>query len=212
MEILEILKSHKDDLISEDLELFKTELAVGNYSEHYKKECLEIIERMECLSEPEKASESKRNTAASKVPMEIAQLTPANKNAPKISFLEQFKADMNVMRRSKSYKMRFKAYIKSHDAFDESFVDANFNLFEKYEMDAVISTMQMSEAFLEKYLPLLDKDKIARYQCFSESFYQKHFTDFDAETVLKKGKNAWRKKENRSRQFDVFLRLKGVKE
>ena len=39
---------------------------------------------------------------------------------------------------------------------------------------------------------------------------QKHFSDFDAETVLKRGKNEWRKKENRSKQFAVFLRLKGV--
>ena len=33
----------------------------------------------------------------------------------------------------------------------------------------------------------------------------------DAEIVLTKGKNDWRKKENRSAQLDVFLRLKGIK-
>lgn len=33
----------------------------------------------------------------------------------------------------------------------------------------------------------------------------------DAEIVLTKGKNDWRKKGNRSSQLDVFLRLKGVK-
>ena len=39
---------------------------------------------------------------------------------------------------------------------------------------------------------------------------QKHFSDFDSETVFLKGKNEWRKKENRTKQFDIFLRLKGV--
>jgi hypothetical protein len=33
----------------------------------------------------------------------------------------------------------------------------------------------------------------------------------DATIVLQHGKNEWRKKENRSKQLDVFLRLKGVK-
>ena len=38
-----------------------------------------------------------------------------------------------------------------------------------------------------------------------------HFSKMDAEIVLTKGKNDWRKKENRSAQLDVFLRLKGIK-
>ncbi|NBH61828.1 hypothetical protein D1155_09210 [Anaerotruncus sp. 80] len=101
--------------------------------------------------------------------------------------------------------------MKTHEEFDESFVDVHFNMFDSNEMGAVLLEMQLSEAFLEKYFTALDKDKIARYQQFSESFFQRHFADFDAETVLKKGKNEWRKKEKRSKQLDVFLRLKGVK-
>ena len=69
----------------------------------------------------------------------------------------------------------------------------------------------MPEEFLEKYFGALNKDKIARYQCFSESFFMKHYSQLDATVVLTKGKNEWRKKENRSKQLDVFLRLKGVK-
>ena len=57
----------------------------------------------------------------------------------------------------------------------------------------------------------LDAEKIARYQLFSEKFFIKHFSQLDAEIVLTKGKNDWRKKENRSAQLDVFLRLKGIK-
>ena len=125
-------------------------------------------------------------------------------------FLQQFQADLNAMRLSDKYKSSFRTYIKTHEEFDERFVDDNFGIFEEYEIEAILSELTFSEQFLEKYFSVLDKDKIARYQLFSESFYQKHFSDFDAETVLKKGKNEWRKKENRSKQFAVFLRLKGV--
>lgn len=211
MEILDILKNNKDELIPEDFELFQTELVVGNYSDAYKKECLEMIKQMKNWNKTEKVAESLQKNTVSKAKVEIANLTPANKSIANHSFLEQFKADMNAMRLSELYKTKFKAYIKSHAEFDESFVDTNFNLFESYELNAVISEMQMSESFLEKYFSVLEKEKIARYQLFSESFFMKHFSDFDAEVVLKKGKNEWRKKECRSKQLDVFLRLKGVK-
>ena len=69
----------------------------------------------------------------------------------------------------------------------------------------------MGEPFLEKYFGALDHDKIARYQLFSEAFFMKHYSQMDATIVLQHGKNEWRKKENRSKQLDVFLRLKGVK-
>lgn len=210
MEILEILKTSADDLISEDFELFRTELVVGNYSDDYKAECLEIIERMEKWNE----SDDKLTTEAvkpHKASIDVNPFTHVNSSAP-LSFLEQFKSDMNAMRLSDGYKAKFKKYIKNHEEFTESFVDANFNLFESYEIDAIVSEIALSEMFLEKYFSVLDKDKIARYQIFSEGFYMKHFADFDTETVIKKGKNEWRKKENRTKQFDVFLRLKGVKD
>ena len=70
---------------------------------------------------------------------------------------------------------------------------------------------QLGEPFLEKYFGALDHDKIARYQLFSEAFFMKHYAQMDATIVLQHGKNEWRKKENRSKQLDVFLRLKGVK-
>ncbi len=69
----------------------------------------------------------------------------------------------------------------------------------------------MGEEFLEKYYGALDHAKIARYQKLSEAFFMRHFAQMDAGIVLESGKNEWRKKENRSKQLDVFLRLKGVK-
>lgn len=70
----------------------------------------------------------------------------------------------------------------------------------------------LKEEFLEKYFGALNLDKLARYQQFSESFFIRHFRQLDIGVVLEHGKNEWRKKENRSKQLDVFLRLKGVKE
>ncbi|MBE6844446.1 MAG: hypothetical protein E7508_01850 [Ruminococcus sp.] len=212
MEILEILKTSADDLISEDFELFRTELVVGNYSDDYKAECLEIIERLEKWNESDDESDTAEVDKPNKTSIDVIPFTPVNSSDSVISFLEQFKSDMNAMRLSDGYKAKFKKYIKNHEGFTESFVDANFNLFESYEIDAIVSEIALSEMFLEKYFSVLDKDKIARYQIFSEGFYMKHFADFDTETVIKKGKNEWRKKENRTKQFDVFLRLKGVKD
>ncbi|WP_201759570.1 MULTISPECIES: hypothetical protein [Clostridia] len=210
MEILAILKGNQDDLLPEDFALFRTELAVGSYSEEYKKECLDLIKTLENWNKENKKAKQSRNNGVAAGKMNISQIVPAQ-NISQISFLEQFKADLTIMRTSESYKNRFKTYIKTHEEFDESFVDVHFNMFDSNEMGAVLLEMQLSEAFLEKYFTALDKDKIARYQQFSESFFQRHFADFDAETVLKKGKNEWRKKEKRSKQLDVFLRLKGVK-
>lgn len=211
MDILAILKTNSDDLIPEDLDLFRTELAVGNYSTDYKQECAERMEKIENWRKSE-ISETKHGECdvASVMQVDASKLTPNNGNQNTIPFLQQFKADLDAMRLSEKYKSRFRTYIKTHDAFDEDFIDINFRLFEKWELEAILSELALSEAFLEKYFSVLDKDKIARYQLFSENFYQKHFSDFDAETVLKKGKNEWRKKENRSKLFAIFLRLKGV--
>ncbi len=208
MEILEILKNSSKDLIPEDIALFKTELAVGSYSEEYKKECYELMDRIECWRKADtEIKAEKKKPDISKI--NISDIAPGG-NAPKLSFLEQFKTDLNAMRLSSSYKSSFRTYIKSHTEIDEKFVDSNFALFDSNELEMIVSELPLSEAFLDKYFSSLDKNKIARYQLFSESFYKRHFADFDAETVLTKGKNEWRKKENRSKQLDVFLRLKGV--
>jgi hypothetical protein len=83
-------------------------------------------------------------------------------------------------------------------------------VFQSGELESILMVMTLSEDFLDKYFSSLDADKIARYQLFSEKFFIRHYAQMDAEIVLTKGKNDWRKKENRSTQLDVFLRLKGV--
>ena len=208
MEIYEILKNDSKDLLAEDLEILRTELAVGDYTDDYRKRCTELMEQIgKWNSHDSSKPEKKKQPKAQK---NISDVIPKHQGKTAMPFLQQFQADLNAMRLSDKYKSSFRTYIKTHEDFDERFVDDNFGIFEKYEIEAILSELTFSERFLEKYFSVLDKDKIARYQLFSESFYQKHFSDFDAETVLKKGKNEWRKKENRSKQFAVFLRLKGV--
>ena len=208
MEIYEILKNNSKDLLAEDLELLRTELAVGDYNDDYRKWCTELMKQIEKWNAHDSSKPEKKEQP--KVQKDISAVTPKHQGKTAVSFLQQFQADLNAMRLSDKYKSSFRTYIKTHENFDERFVDDNFSLFEEYEIEAILSELTFSEQFLEKYFSVLDKDKIARYQLFSERFYQKHFSDFDAETVLKRGKNEWRKKENRSKQFAVFLRLKGV--
>lgn len=204
MQILEILNTSASELIPEDLELFRTELMVGEYDEEYKRQCLERIDELERWN---KSQDGQTTPRPHKVVYDNPGELQGGRNVP---FAQQFRADMNAMRLSDSYKTKFKTYISNRKEFDEQFVDENFNSFQSQEIEVILSEMTLSEAFLEKYFAQLDKDKIARYQLFSEGFFRKHFADFDTETVLKKGRNEWRKKENRSKQLDVFLRLKGI--
>lgn len=214
MNILEILQNDGEDLLPEDLELFRTELAVGDYSSDYRKTCIEIIKQFEKENVPScknENKESKEKELASVMRVNSVDLIPEKqKSVTSLPFPEQFKADVKTMRLSAAYKKEFRKYVKSHEQINEDFTDAVFTFFESWELEVIVSEVKLSEEFLEKYFSVLNKDKIARYQIFSEHFYQKHFSDFNSETVFLKGKNEWRKKENRTKQFDIFLRLKGV--
>ena len=46
MEIYEILKNDSKDLLAEDLEILRTELAVGDYTDDYRKRCTELMEQI----------------------------------------------------------------------------------------------------------------------------------------------------------------------
>lgn len=241
MEILKILEESADSLISEDLDFFETELATGDgYEETYIEECKEKIGRIrkwmageiasldevevsegEQTETPSEKSEQEKKTKKNKskknspkgIVVGLDQVAPegAGPVMPKLSPIQQIQSDMKTIRGRSDYKSAFKKYAKDSQIIDADFLDKNFSLFDTWEMDAIVSVKQMGEEFLEKYFGAIDHDKIARYQLFSESFFMKHFAQMDASIVLEHGKNEWRKKENRSKQLDVFLRLKGVK-
>ena len=75
----------------------------------------------------------------------------------------------------------------------------------------MLACIPFSEAYLEQYFDILDSKMIALYQLFSEDFFMRHYSELDTETVLSKGINPWRDKSARSKQLEVFLRIKGVK-
>lgn len=217
MDILKILTESADSLIPEDLDFFVTELETGNYDTSYIQQCKDQIEILRNWHKGNVgAAKPKKNVDKIGTPkgvvMTPSQLAPQQLNPiAQMPPEELVRSDIKRLRVQNDYKSAFKAYVKSNSTIDAAFVDANYGLFAAWEINAIISVKQMGEAFLEKYFGALDHDKLARYQLFSESFFMKHFAQLDAQTVLEHGKNDWRKKENRSKQLDVFLRLKGVK-
>ena len=213
MEILEILKNSKDDIYLEDLEFFETELATGDYSESYAIECrkqISVIKKWICGDEAVEVKSTKKKKSPI---MQIQDITP-NQMKPAadcMTIKEIIFADIKSIRDSDGYKTKFKQYVQGKKEIDACFVDANFSFFLAWEVDAIVSVKQVDEEFLEKYFTTLDKEKIARYQKFSEGFFMRHYSELDTQLVLTKGKNASKKKEKRSQQLDIFLRLKGVR-
>lgn len=224
MDILEILKTSGKDLYPEDLDFFETELATGgHYDAAYQSQCRKLIKQLrvwlngdvpETKPNPENDDRdlAEEEEGPTGVFLGIDQLTPKHTSAVANQTPEQkFFSDVTQMRGNGTYKSWFKTYTEQQDFIDAAFVDKHFSFFESWEINALISVKQMGEPFLEKYFGALDHDKIALYQLFSEAFFMKHFSQMNYTLVLLQGKNDWRKKENRSKQLDVFLRLKGVK-
>lgn len=219
MEILKILEESGRELYEEDLDFFETELATGeSYDEEYQEKCREKIHELRVWLNEETTDEHKENKPVEEntpvgMVVNIDDLAPIEVNpvAAALTLEERIFKDIESMRSIGSYKSSFKNYVAEKDELDACFVDKHYSFFEPWELDAIISVKQMGEEFIEKYFNVLDHDKIARYQCFSEDFFIKHFTQMNTDVVLKQGKNEWRKKENRSKQLSVFLRLKGVR-
>ena len=220
MEILKILEESGKDLYLEDLDFFETELATGGtYNAAYQAECLKKIKELRAwLSNDTEGQtllqDARKNEKAPKgLVVGIGDVAPkeANPVAASLTPEQMIFNDIAAMREVSTYKTQFKKYVAGKAGIDADFVDTHYSFFREWELDAIISVKQMGEEFIEKYFGALDHNKIARYQLFSEAFFMKHFSQLDYAIVLEHGKNEWRKKENRSRQLDVFLRLKGVK-
>ena len=212
MQVLEILKKNGTELYPEDLAFFEAELDTGDYPPEYIDQCKDLI--AEIRNQKKQAAKPKaQDVIPSNILVDPDNLIPGVKPKEKTpqECLSALTHVLNQMRTATNYKTRFKQYLADHPEIDEAFIDQNIALFQPGELESILMVMQLSEDFLDKYFTSLDADKIARYQLFSEKFFIRHYAQMDAEIVLTKGKNDWRKKENRSSQLDVFLRLKGVK-
>lgn len=241
MEILKILQEHQKDLYPEDLDFFETELATGGtYDAAYQAQCGAMIRQIRTWmadastndgnngagsavaiqKKPDDgkagnpSGEKKVKAGKSGVMLGIADIAPEEAlptAAVAMSPEQRFLDSVVAIRDASDYKKSFRKHVKESKVLDEAFLESHFSFFQPWEVDVIVASIPLSEEFLEKYFNALDHDKIARYQLFSEGFFMKHFGQMDASTVLERGKNEWRKKENRSKQLDVFLRLKGVK-
>lgn len=215
MDVLEILKKSGKDLYPEDLDFFETELATGgNYNATYQAECRALIKQIRNWKKAPAPSDdpAKAKGKSGGIEMDISMVAPKEANpVMDVPQDQRLFLDITKMRDDSSYKTKFKKRIQEADFVDAAFIEKHFAFFKEWELNAILSVKQLGEPFLEKYFGALDHDKIARYQLFSEAFFMKHYAQMDATIVLQHGKNEWRKKENRSKQLDVFLRLKGVK-
>ena len=212
MQVMEILKNSVKDLYPEDLAFFEAELDTGDYTREYIDQCKDLIAEIRNWKQ-QAAKQSIQDVIPSNILVDPDKLVPGVKPKEKTpqERLDEFTHALQQMRTAGNYKTRFKQYLADHTEIDETFIDQHIALFQPTELESIVMTMPLSEDFLDKYFASLDADKIARYQLFSEKFFIRHYVQMDAEIVLTKGKNDWRKKENRSSQLDVFLRLKGVK-
>ncbi len=211
MQVLDILKNNASDLYPDDLAFFEAELDTGDYPLEYIDQCKDLI--AEIRNQRKRAAKGDVQDVIPpgmlvKPENLVPGATPIEKSPQEKS--AEIAHDLAQMRTAPHYKTRFKQYLTAHPEIDEAFIDQHIALFRPTELEAILMVMPLSEAFLEKYFASLDADKIARYQQFSEKFFIRHYAQMDVEIVLTKGKNEWRKKENRSSQLDVFLRLKGV--
>lgn len=212
MQVLETLKKNGAELYPEDLAFFEAELDTGDYPQEYIDQCKDLI--AEIRNQKKQAAKPKvQDVIPSSILVDPDKLIPGTKPKEKTpqERLNELMHALNQMRTAANYKTRFKQYLADHPEIDEAFIDRNIAVFQPGELESILMVMPLSEDFLDKYFSSLDADKIARYQLFSEKFFIRHYAQMDAEIVLTKGKNDWRKKENRSSQLDVFLRLKGVK-
>ena len=212
MQVLEILKKNGTELYPVDLAFFEAELDTGDYPPEYIDQCKDLI--AEIRNQKKQAAKPKvQDVIPSNILVDPDKLVPGVKPKEKTpqERLAEFTHALQQMRTAGNYKTRFKQYLTDHPEIDETFIDQHIALFQPTELESIVMTMPLSEDFLDKYFASLEADKIARYQLFSEKFFIRHYAQMDAEIVLTKGKNDWRKKENRSSQLDVFLRLKGVK-
>ena len=215
MDILKILTHSGNDLYPEDLDFFETELATGgHYDAAYQSKCRALIAQIRNwqTADARAAAPQAPQSITANVEKDLSQIAPQQANpAMDMPPDKRLLRDIAKLREDSSYKSKFKKRIQDADFVDAAFVEKHFSFFMEWELNAILSVKQLGEPFLEKYFGALDHDKIARYQLFSEAFFMKHFSQLDYTIVLQHGKNEWRKKENRSKQLDVFLRLKGVK-
>lgn len=219
MDIYKMLKENSDIILKEDLEFFEIELATGGYDREYINKCLELIKEIKQFKNIKEKKVEKVNIDDSFAGMSYVQEEPTIdiEKLNKKSIINEndnqkedvIKSKIIKARSSNTYQNDFIKIVKENN-IEEDFINRNYVFFHQIEIDELIKIIDFSEIFLDKYFNLLNHKLLAEYQLFSETFYMKHFNQLDYKIVLKKGKNPWVKKDQRSSKLTVFLKLKGI--
>ena len=213
MDIIKIIKENSQNIILEDLDFFEVELATGDYSLTYITECSSLIVNLRNWLKTkvsEKNTEDMSNPVLVTITLRRDKIEPGLEISKSENDLDNVVFMLKTMRAHIDYKELFKRYISKNNRINENFISDYFALFVPWEMDMMLKTLSFSEEFLETYFSLLNKDKLARYQSYSESFFLNHSNELDINKVVQNTKNEWIKKDKRSKQLNIFLRLKGV--
>ena len=215
MNILDILKNRKNELYLHELEFFVAELKTGDYSKEYVKECLTLISDIKKMKKPQNVNVIKElsdSFDSKSILINPSDLIDGYKcsNKEDLSCEEQVKVEIVRLRKKSDYNTLFMNFVNECDLLDEPMIENIFNFLTPFELSTLIELRKFSETFLDKFFADLDHSKIAKHQYFSEDFFIRHYNDLNYNTVLQKGINEWRKRENRSNRLNVFLRLKGV--
>ncbi len=217
MDILMMLQNDADELCKEDLEMIKEELAIGDYSGDYRRECTRIIWRLTHDledNEMQKAYQAKKVHTSRLIQSEketVVVIPEPVVPEPAMNKQETFRAELMKMRTMADPAKRFSEYIANTSFVTNEFIDQNMNEFNERERNELLRKREFSEEFLEKYFDVLDHGTLVINQKFSEEFFMKHFADLNTKLVLTKSKNSWKAKEKRSKKLDTFLRIKGVR-
>lgn len=209
MKILEILETPEIELYPEDFAFFEVELDTGDYTEEYRESCRQKMATLRQSTEPVPTTETILPEAKPAVSKAVPKPTVAPENPEKFS--GTILDEIEHLRQEKTYRSDFNKYLTKTKQINAEFVDVNFNFLTYWEINTILRRRKLGEDFLEKHFYALNRTTISRYQTFSESFFMRHYDQLDCKLVLQAGKNPWKDPDKRSRQLDVFLRLRGVK-
>lgn len=215
MDIRELLLQHKNELLDVDLDCLQEELDTGEYDKPYIEGCRELIggirdERRQAVERASKRAQREgQSDERAGMPLEFSR-SCGDVSANGIAGDSNAIADIAAISSNSNARELLKAYIENHPDLGQLFVEQHIGSLPGDAIDIFLETRAFDEVFLDKYFDVLDHAKIARFQAFSEEFFIKHFVDLNETIVLKQGVNSWKKKADRSRKLNTFLRLKGV--
>lgn len=215
MDIRELLLKHKNELLDVDLSCLEEELDTGEYDKPYIEGCRELIggirdERRRAVERASKLARREEQSDKSAGMLRELSCSGSDNSASGIASDSNAIADIAAISSNSNARELFKSYIENHPELDQSFVEQHIGSLPGEAIDVFLELLTFDEAFLDRYFDVLDRAKIARFQTFSEEFFIRHYDDLSETIVLKQGVNSWKKKADRSRKLNTFLRLKGV--